>query len=68
MATHTYTLVPRVLNDGSGITLSAGGTAGGGATLVVVLDDAVATSKAQIIRELRLLEEYIQRDTWPPSV
>lgn len=68
MATHTYTVIPPALNDGSGVVLSAGGTTGGGASLVLVLDDAVVTSKAQAMREIEQVQARLFADTWPPSL
>lgn len=69
MATHTYTVTPPALNDGTGVVLSAGGAApGGGAAFALVIDDTNVTSKRQMLNLLDELQVAITKDTWPPSL
>lgn len=51
------------------VTAVAGGatTLGGTTAIRLLIDDAVAPSKNEVIRELTAIVQRITEDTWPPA-
>ena len=42
-------------------------TLGGTSSIRILVDDAVATSKSQVLIALDIMQQRIKQDTWPPS-
>lgn len=51
------------------VTAVTGGasTLGGNYEMRLLIDDAVATSKTEVLRAIEALEQRITEDTWPPA-
>lgn len=63
-----YDAVPRVGNDNTNITRTLGvGAPGGGIGVRIIVDDAVLTSKNDVLQEVTSLMETIIEGNWPAS-
>ena len=61
-----YDAVPRVGNDNTNITRTlAVGNPGGGIGVRLIIDDAVLTSKADVLQQITSLMETVIENTWP---
>lgn len=61
-----YDAVPRVGNDNTNITRTlAVGAPGGGIGVRLIIDDAVLTSKEQVMLAITSLYETMIENTWP---
>ena len=63
-----YDSTPRAVADGSNIATTLGAASLGGTIGVrVTVDDAVLTSKAQVLMALESIAELVTRQTWPAT-
>jgi hypothetical protein len=63
-----YDAVPRVGNDNTNITRTLGvGAPGGGIGVRIIVDDAVLTSKSDVLQQVTSLMETIIEGQWPAA-
>lgn len=63
-----YDSTPRAVDDGSNIATTLGAASLGGAIGVrVIIDDAVLTSKEQVLMALGVIRSRVLEQTWPAA-
>ena len=63
-----YDSTPRAVEDGSNIATTLGAASLGGTIGVrVTVDDAVLTSKEQVLMALDVIAERVVKQTWPAT-
>ena len=73
MALREYNINPgedkvAVVETGTVTAVTGGATSlGGTIELRLLVDDAIAPSKQEVLRALEMIEQRIVEDTWPPA-